>query len=399
MAWRNVWRNRRRSLITIGAMTLSLTVLILYTSLIEGYLFDLENSILDLEVGDFQIHRTGYLEKPSIHERIEDAESILTVLKANGFPSGSRLQGGGLVAAGDSSAGALLKGIKAETDLGVSQISQHVGTGQWLSDEDPKGVVLGRRLARTIDAGIGDELIALGQAADGSLANDIFYIRGILMGVSDETDRSGVYVLEDEFREFFAVPNGVHEIIARKPKNIELDSAKEKIQTLLPGLEVRSWKELMPTLASLMESTQGVILIMFIVFYIVVAILILNATLMAVFERIKEFGVMKALGLSPVFVLSLILIESGIQVALSILIGISASIPGLYYLTEVGIDTGSLAGMPMMGIAMASEWRGMITPYVILGPVVTLTVMALLASIYPAVKAARISPVEAMRHQ
>jgi len=394
MAWRNVWRNRRRSVITIGAMTLSMFVLILYTGLLEGYLQDLENNILDLEIGDLQIHLPGYIDKPSIHELIENPERILDNLKAKGFPASTRLLGGGLVAAEESSAGALLRGIDAEANTAVSQISLHIADGKWLDEE-----TLGRRLARTINVKVGDDLIVLGQAADGTLANDIFHVRGILKGISDDTDRAGVYMAEEVFREFFAIPSGVHQIIVRRPFGVDLEIAGLRIEEIVPELDTRSWKELMPTLATLLESTQGIVQVMFFVVYIVVAILILNAMLMSVFERIREFGVLKAIGLSPRFVLSLILIESGFQALIAVVTGVLFSIPGLYYLTEVGIDTGKLAGMSVMGIAMTNVWRAIVTPYVFFGPISTLILMTFLATLYPAIKAAKISPVEAMRHQ
>ncbi len=137
---------------------------------------------------------------------------------------------------------------------------------------------------------------------------------------------------------------------------------------------------------------------MFGIIYVLIAIVILNAMLMAVFERIREFGLLKALGVAPNRVLSLIFVESGLQTGLALILGVTFSLPGLWYLTTVGIDLG-LGGMNVMGMSAASVWRGHITPATFLGPVAMLTSLVGIAVTYPALKAARIRPVEAMRHQ
>ena len=166
MAWRNLWRHSRRTIVTVAAMTLALFVLILYTGLLEGYLQNMEGNILDLELGDVQVHAGDYLNRPSIYTRIERPEALLHSLESQGYHATARLLGGGLVAAGDSSAGASFRGVDVARDREVSKIGEHVSQGVWLDPAEPKGVVLGRRLARTLNVETGDELVFLGQAAE-----------------------------------------------------------------------------------------------------------------------------------------------------------------------------------------------------------------------------------------
>jgi ABC-type lipoprotein release transport system permease subunit len=274
-----------------------------------------------------------------------------------------------------------------------------VESGIWLDREDPGGIVLGRRLARILAVKPGDELVALGQATDGTIANDLFHVRGVLKGISDGTDRGGVFVTEDAFRRFFELPEGVHQIIVRRPEQETLESVASSIRQLVPNLEVKTWRELMPTMASMLDSTRGLIQIVFFVVYLVVGILILNAMLMAVFERIREFGVLKALGVSPQFVLRLVLIESGFQTLLAVMIGIGLSLPGLWYLSRFGINVGRMGGISVMGIAVNPVWYANVTSHTFLGPVTVLVLLVFAAVLYPALKAARISPIEAMTHQ
>lgn len=399
MAWRNIWRNRRRTLVTVGAMTLALLILVLYSGMVEGYLRGMERNILDLEIGDIQIHAGDYLDRPSIYTLIEDPDSFLNQLNESGYRASARLLGGGLVAAGESSAGAMLRGVELSQDAQVSEINEHVVQGSWLDPDDPQGVVLGRRLAKTLVVEPGDELVILSQATDGSMANDLFTVRGVLQSVSDGTDRAGIFLTARTFREFFVLPDGAHQIIVRRPEQVELEAIEAEVRSLASDLDVKTWRELVPTLATLLDSTRSIIQVMFFVIYIVIAILILNAMLMAVFERVREFGVLKAIGVSPERVLILILIESALQTGLAILAGLTLSIPGLWYLTNVGINVGKLGGMSLMGIAMNPIWRAVVTPATFMGPVLMLIIMVFIAVLYPALKAARITPVAAMRHQ
>lgn len=398
VAWRNLWRHSRRTVVTIAAMTLALFVLILYSGLVEGYLHNMESNILDLEVGDVQAHAGDYLNRPSIYTRIEDPETLLESLERQGYRATARLLGGGLVAAGDSSAGASLRGVDIERDLHVSTISEHVSRGAWLDPAEGKGVVLGRRLAQSLDVDIGDELVLLAQAADGSMANDLFEVRGVLLGIGDATDRGGVFLTAETFREFFGLAEGAHQIILRRHGEQTLDDVASAVRAMDLDLDVQTWRDLMPTMASLIDSTRSIVQLVFYVVYIVIAILVLNAMLMAVFERIREFGVMKAIGVSPATVLAIIVVEAAVQTGVAIGIGVVLSVPGLWYLVNVGIDTGALGGISLMGVAFNQIWYAMVTPGTFVGPVLALVVMVSLAVVYPAVKAVRIGPLEAMRH-
>jgi len=399
MAWRNVWRNRRRTLVTVAAMALALLVMILYNGLMEGYLLVMERNVLDLEMGDVQVFAPGYQDKPSIYTRIQDTGALLARLDRLGYPASGRLIGGGLAAAGDASAGVTLRGLVVERDAAVSQIYKHVGEGQWLASDRPGEAVLGRRLARTLGIKPGDELVVLGQAADGSIANELYTVRGVLKGVSDVTDRSGIFLTAEAFREFFILPSGEHQIIVRRPADLDLTTVASTIRDLAPKLEVKTWRELMPTIASMMDSMRGVTYTVFFIVYIAIGILILNAMLMAVFERIREFGVLKALGVGPGHVLGLILTESAFQTGLAILAGLTLSLPGLWYLTRVGINMGTLGGMSIMGLALDPVWRTVVTPNTFIHPVLILILIVSVAVLYPALKAAWISPLKAIRHQ
>jgi ABC-type lipoprotein release transport system permease subunit len=384
--------------VTVAAMTLALTVMILYAGMMAGYLEGMERNILELEVGDLQIFPLEYRDDPSIYTRIANPEVILESLAAEGFNATARLLAYGMAAAGNASAGVSFRGIDIERDARVSLIHREVQSGRWLDRDDPRGVVLGSRLARMLDVDPGAELVVLTQAADGSMAYDLYRVRGVLRSVGDETDRTGVFMAQEALRELIAVPSGSHQIIVRRPAGANLEQSEARVRELVLQHDVKTWRQLLPTLASMMDSARGAIMAMFLIVYMAIGILILNATLMAVFERVREFGVLKAIGAGPFDVLRLIMLESGIQVGLAILLGVAISTPTLWFLTTTGLDLSSLAGVSVMGIAMDPIWRASVSPQVFSMPIVILFVIVITAAIYPALKAALIQPVEAMRH-
>ncbi len=394
-----MWRNQRRTIVTIGAMSLALTVMILWSGLLVGYLEGMERNILELEVGDLQIFPNDYRDNPSIYTRIDQPDALLSPLREKGFEATARLLAFGMVAAADASAGVSFRGIDIAQDATVSEIHREVAAGSWLDKNDPTGVVIGRRLARILGVDPGSELVVLTQGADGSMAYDLFSVRGILRGIGDATDRSGVFLDIDVLRELIVVPGGVHQIIVRRPEGLELNIAAQIVRNLAVDRDVKTWRQLLPTLASLLDSAQGAMIAMFVIVYIAIGILILNAMLMAVFERVREFGVLKALGAGPIDVMRLIVAECAIQTGLAVAVGVGISIPAVAYLAETGLNLQSLAGLTMMGIAMDPIWRATVSPGVFAMPIGVLIAIVSMAVLYPALKAALIEPVAAMRHQ
>jgi len=325
MAWRNVWRNHRRSGITIAAMTVALVVELLYSGMVTGLVIGMEEDAISLDTGDIQITTPAYNKKPSLFEVVDDHESLIGQLEAEGFEASPRLFSGGLAAAGDFSAGVSLIGVDPVRDATVLDLHQFVGEGAWLDDTDPLGVVVGKGLARTLDLELGSEVVMLSQAADGSTANELFTVRGILLTVAASTDRSGIFMTESTFRELMVLPDGAHRIIIRRPVGSDLVASGDQIRDLFglppaaeqnaveleakvaaltdpdaPPMEVptyavavKTWKEINPMLAQYIDSVAGIIVVIYLIMYLAVAILILNAMLMAVYERIREFGVLQ----------------------------------------------------------------------------------------------------------
>jgi ABC-type lipoprotein release transport system permease subunit len=399
MAWRNLWRNPRRTVVTVAAMTLGLLTMILYAAMMEGFMRGMERAILDLELGDVQVFAGDYRDNPSLYTRIEQPDALLAPLERAGFPASARLLAYGMAATDETSAAVSFRGVDIERDARVSKIHEQIAAGSWLDPADPRGVVVGRRLARMLDVGTGSELIVLTQGADGSLAYDLYHVRGVLLGVSDATDRTAIFMTVDAYRELLVVPSGVHQIIVRRSADVGLAVTAATVSNLAEGLDVQTWRQLMPTLASHLDSARGIMVVLYVIIYLAVGILILNAMLMAVFERIREFGVLKALGAGPFEVLGLVLVESAIQTGIASALGLALSVPSLIYLRDVGLNMASMAGVSIMGIATDPVWRAAVTPAAFTGPLATMLIIVSLAVVYPAMKAAWINPLQAMRYR
>lgn len=399
MAWRNVWRNHRRSLTTIAAMTLALVVELLYSGLVTGMFVDMEDDVTEMEAGDVQVMATDYLERPSLYSVIPDSEGVLTRLEGAGLAATPRLQAGGLGASGDLSSGVSLVGIDIERERSVLKLHTALASGAWLDPADPKGVVVGRGLARTLDLSVGSEVVVLTQGADGSVANDLFAVRGILMTVAAGLDRTAVLLPEPTFRELMVLPEGAHKIIVRRPQDLALGDLAAQVTSLAPDTRVMTWAQLNPFVAQMLQGVQGMISVIYLIVYVAVAILILNAMLMAVFERIRELGVLKAIGFSPLQVLTMMVLEGLIQAGVALVAGLALAAGPMWYLQTHGIDVGVLGGVSMAGMSMPAIWRGHYTPETLSVPIILLFVIVFASVLYPALKAAWIRPVEAMRHR
>lgn len=398
MAWRNLWRNSRRTVVTMAAMGLALWVMVLYSGLVAGVLVNMAGDVLDFEVGDIQIYAQGYRDAPSLYTRIEDADTLVPKLEQAGFTVDPRLIAGGLAAAGDASAGVQIIGIDVARDEKALRIHERIKDGEWLDPSDPKGVVLGTRIARNLGVHAGDEVIVLSQAADGSPANDLYTVRGVLTTVGDMTDRSGFLMTQDAFRQLMVVPTGVHQLIVRVPEGMDLAAAKAEIESIDGKDDVQTWRQIMPIVSQMLDSTRSIIYIVYLIVYFAIGILILNAMLMAVFERIREFGVMKAIGTGPGLVFRLLIYETALETLIAVTIALLLAWPAGLYLAHQGLNVGALAGVSMMGMAMPPVWTAHFDASTVVAPVAIELFIVAVSALYPALKAARIQPLDAIHY-
>ncbi|MCX5875418.1 MAG: FtsX-like permease family protein [Deltaproteobacteria bacterium] len=401
-ALRNFNRARTRTWITVGAMAFACAIMIFYASLLEGWLAGMEKNAVGMDLGELQVHATGFRADPDLYKTIVEEESVLALLGSEGFVATPRLYASGLAAAGNASSGIELRGVDLVREPQVTALNVHVWQGQWLEEQDQAGVVLGRKLARILGLTVGDEVVVVAQAADGSTANELFRVRGILKSVAEGVDRSGFFMTSATFRRMMIVPNGAHAIVVKRQVPTEnLTQATARLARLLPSYEVRNWRQLQPVLARLFEMSDVSLVIMLLITYAAVGILTLNALLMSVFERIPEFGVMKALGFSPWGLFAMIVAESMLQVTVAAILALAAGLPLAMYFSHHPIDFSGFvqSSSTIAGVALDAKWYCVVTVHSVLLPVLFLYLVAGLAILYPALKAAMLKPLAAIYHR
>jgi len=396
LAWRNIWRNSRRTFITQFALIVALAMMIACSGLTWGLVKQMERNATLLGPGELQIHRPGYLDDRSIYRVIDHPHTLIATLEQCGVKAASRLHGFGLVSHGENSSGTQVLGIDPLKEITVTEFHNHLFKGSFLRQE--KDVLLGKKIAVTLDVAIGDELVIVTQAADGSIGNDLYRVAGILKGISEEIDRSTVMMSLADFRSLFSLHSVATEIALRRDNATEdLTLIRDRIKLAAPDQEVKTWKEIFPAVSDMLELTDASIYILLTIIYLAGSLIMLNTMLMSVFERIKELGIMMAIGFRPMQVLLLIFLETFLLTLCGAVMGLACGVSLSLYLTHYGLDLTSITeGFSFVGIATEPHWFAVTTFNTVFPPFIFLFVLSLLAVIYPAIKASLLKPVDAL---
>ncbi len=412
IAWRNIWRQRRRTLITIGAMAAGVGLSMATIAWMDGMYAQAFDLMVSQNLGHVQVHQRDYPASRAIFDTIDGGEALVERLEAlpESAAVSGRVHGFALVGTderGDrpqKSSGVQIIGVDPRREDALTAIDAKVVRGRFLADAPAREVVLGEGLAETLMAEVGDEIVAVTQAADGSMGNDLYTVVGISRTGSLLQDRSGMFLHIDDAQDLLVLDDRIHEIALRAPD-------KESIGALLDAtaeavgdgdLVVRPWEEINPMLVQFLALQDvGNAMILFMVFSVAV-LGILNTMLMSVFERTKELGVIRALGLRPVQMVALVMYETAALVAVSGAAGAALGLGLDALVCTYGID------YAMFMSSDALSFGGINFPTLIVGdfrwtPVfqclIGLAVISLFASLWPAIRAARLRPVEAMRQE
>jgi len=399
IAWRNLWRNSKRTFITMTAMVLSTIVLIVSYALMLGMMDDMQHSITDISVGQAQVHHPRYLLERSIYDMISNPQQILEKARSAGIEASPRAFGFGLLSSGSKSAGVQFWGIDPILERSTGEMAKYLLKGTYLPDHAGLSIVLGRKLARTLNADIGTELVVVVQAADGSLGNELFLVSGIMKGIGETLDRSLALIHRDDFADLFVFPDRFHEIALNSKNTLTPDEITSFISQVSGDNEVKTWHELMPGVSDMLDVWKGGMLIFLAIFFLAAGLGVLNTMLMATFERIPEIGLLKAIGTTPWRILREISAEAFLLGILSSLIGGLIGTALSVYFQHYPIDLSRFAeGFSMSGTAFSANVSATVTISGIIWPVVLMWLVSFLAALYPAIKAARLDPVRAMTH-
>jgi ABC-type lipoprotein release transport system permease subunit len=400
LAWRNLWRNRRRTMITLVAVAANTAVLIVLLSFNEGVMYNALNSITRVTVGDAQMHAPKYRSHRSFYNTIKNADSIVSQARKLGYKAAPRSFGFGLLAFGTKSAGAAFWGVDPAAEKATFDLPDKVTQGNYLNPSTAMGAVLGKRLAKTLQVEVGDEFVVLVQAADGSMGNDLLKVSGILKGVGDAIDRNAIFIRQEDFDALFVSSGMIHEIAFTTQNEQELKTVVDNIQSLAPKMEVQSWKEILSSFADMIDMSAQFAVFFGLIFALAAGLGVMNTMLMATHDRVREFGVLKALGASAKRILIGIACEAILLSAIASLAGAVIGALASIYLQEYGLDLSAYAadGIDFNGVVIDSVYRAKLYPRHLFIAISMMTIICPLASLYPAIKAARLDPVIAMHH-
>ena len=400
ISWRNLWRNATRTNITITAVALCVAILIIFQALIIGLIEKAVSNTTNLLVGEVQIHAKGYLDDRSIYKSLVNIEEVRAFAKENNIGIVERSYGFGLISSGKKSAGTQFWGINPESELKYFDFANNIDAGKFLSETSLKKVVLGKKLARSLAAEIGTELVVFVQGADGSLGNDLFYVAGILKNVADDIDRGAAMILKDDFDILFSTNNIVHEIALNSKGKFEAEEMQKNISSRLKDESVMTWKQLMPFIDSMVDQMSAFMLTIFSLIFTVAASLgVMNTLLMSTYDRMKEFGVIRAIGATPWRIIRQVSMEAILLTTLASIIGVIIGLGISLYLQVYGIDFSDKGNLSFGGVVFDPVWKASVSFKIVLLPVVLMFVTSIVASLYPASIAARIKPVEAIHYK
>ncbi len=402
MAWRNLWRNKLRSAITMLALAAGVACVIMVATMQEsafGQMVDLATSGL---LGDMQIHGNGYQDDPEIGTVVHNPAAVEAKL-ARALPGSKavrRALGFGLAGTEDNAMGVMIVGMQPDREGDGGLVS--VVKGRNLAAKPAGEAIIGSGLGEQLEIEPGGEIVLLSQAADGSLANDRYTVVGLVDAGNKELSDTAVFLQLDDAQEFFALEDGVHQILVHLDDEQD-DDIGGAVATLrgaldLTTLEALSWSEIVPELKGMIEEKKkGRDIISFIVI-LIVGLGIFNTMAMSTFERTKEFGVMASVGTRPRRILGLVLAEALLQGAIALALGVVIAAIVIQGVSPLEYAAKMTEGGDMMGLSFPAKIHLELSVEGVKLGAVTAVATVLFGALWPAWRASRLKPAQAVRY-
>jgi ABC-type lipoprotein release transport system permease subunit len=389
LAWRNLWRNHRRTAIMLGAISVGAWAMIFMTALTQDGISALP--------GHVQVHHPDYRDDPNIANLLPqtDAQISATFAPAGFEAWSSRIKVPAVITSEYDSRGITLLGIDPEAERGMIFVDYDAVEGRFLESVDDRGVVIGHKLAHTLETGVGKRIVLMSQDPDNDVADRGFRVVGLFHANVEAFEETYVFAGKKTIQDMLGVGDYVTEIVVLGDSYRDVEAEYARVHELVDNdVEVLRWTELDTYLGTMLAVMDGFVLIWVIVIFLALSFGLVNTLVMAVFERVREIGLMLALGMKPGNILGQILIESMLLLVIGLGIG-----NALAWLTikplESGIDISIVAeGMAMMG-ASSMLYPQLRMEDVVLANVVVL-ILGFLASLSPAWRASRYEPIEAI---
>lgn len=401
IAWRNLWRNRRRTGLALAAIGLSTALVLLFNGVLRAYSGWMVATITGPLLGDVQAHAAGWRKDRAIDHTLPHAAATMTALRRDPAVASAtgRLYGPVLVALGEEGFAAVVIGLEPAGEAGAMGLLARAQTRP-----AEHRISIGRRLAGAMGVHAGDELALVGQAVDGSLANDLYTVAELIDTPVDLVNRQGLVIELGEAQRLFGMTDEVHEIVVHGRDATQAADLAHRLAALpeLRGAEVRDWRALAPELVGLVQLIDMTWIFVLALVFVAAAAGVANTMLISTFERTRELGMVLALGARPRRIVSLVVLEALALGVVGAALGVALGGGVVAIAHHHGLDLAQLTGGGPSQISFAGmSWS--LTLYPTLGAidivrtVGAVIITSLAASAWPAMRAARLQPVEALR--
>ena len=402
LGWRNIWRTPRRTLVIMIAIIIGIWSMIFLSALMRGVADQMVRNSIATLTGHIQISQKDYRSDPVIENSMQETASVTKKLEAI-LPAGAswtqRVRVNAVASNARHSAGVTLVGIEPKREAKVSFIGKGVVEGRYLKAGDENGIVVGKALLDKFETELGRKLVLMSQGTDKDIASRAFRIVGVFRAEMEATEEQYVFTTISSAQHMLKMGDGISEISVVLPERKDVKPAVDSLKEAIPSedIAVHSWMDLLPLMTAMLKLYDGSIFIWYLVVFIAMGFGIVNTTLMAVFERIREFGLLKALGMQPWWIIREVLTESCLILMIGMAVGNGLSALSVLALSGPGIDLSAFAeGLEYFGMSRVI-YPVMIARDIILANLVVF-VLGILVSLYPAAKAARFTVVRALAH-
>jgi len=397
LAWRNLWRNHRRTFIMLAAIGVGVWAMIFMTALTQGMVNEMVKDGVRALPGHVQVHHPNYRDDPNINNLIPNSDAELGAkFAAAGFEQwASRIKVPAVITSERESRGVTLLGIDPNRERDLTFVDYEDIDGRFLEDVADKGVVIGRKLADTLETRVGKRIVIMSQDPNNDIADRGFRVVGLFGANMQSLEETYVFAGKQTIQELLDVGDHVTEFVAMGNDYRNVEPIYEKVVKLVDDkVVVNRWFELDSYLGTMLRVMDGFVLIWVVVIFLALSFGLVNTLVMAVFERVREIGLMLALGMKPSSILGQIIIESMLLLVIGLAIGNVLAVASIVPLNS-GIDISIVAeGMEMMGSASVL-YPQLRMEDVILANVVVL-ILGFFASLSPAWRASRYQPIEAI---
>ena len=401
LAWRNIWRNKRRTIITTLSIVVAVFLSAITRSTQEGQYDNMLENTVGIFSGYLQIHQDGYQDNPTLDNSFEISDSLMNIVRSKPAVSSvvPRIDSYALAATQHQSRPAMIMGIDVEAEKQLSDPVKNLEEGSYFNSNNEQAVIIGKDLRTRLNARIGDSLVVIGQGYHGMNATGLYRIKGTVSFPNPEMNKSLVYLPLETAQYLFSADNRLTALAININHPDELGNTVEALRRELAagGYEVLGWPEIMPELKQAIQVDRGSGVIIIMILYMIVGFGVLGTVLMMIAERYYEFGVMLSVGTPRKTIAKILSLEVIILSLMGTLFGILLSIPVAWYFNVNPIDLSGAMASAAEQYNMSPILQFSVSPEIFTSQALIVFIITLLFSIYPILKAAKLNPVKAMK--